>query len=106
MNVSSTLLQQVKDELNISWTDTDTDRRITNIIENAQITLIDKLGITNTSFDFSTVGRENKIFLAYCLYDFNHELSNFDVNYYNEIAQIRSKNLVTEYLEDLEDETS
>lgn len=102
--MNNTLLQQVKDKLNITWSDADTERRVTNIILNAEKTLINKLAITNDNYDFSVVGEENNIFLAYCLYEFNHESNNFDFNYSNDISQIRRKHILNTYLESLEGE--
>lgn len=94
---TSLLKQQIYDRLNITWSDADTDRYITNIMNSAIITLTNKLGINDNNFDFSAVGQENNILLSYCLYVYNHEESNFDDNYYNELLQIRQKNLTNQY---------
>lgn len=97
---TTTLKQQIKDRLNITWTDTDTERYITNIMNNAISTLTYKLGINNNNFDFSTTSQENNLILAYCLYVYNHEESSFDDNYYNEILQLRQKYLTQQYNEE------
>ena len=92
--MNENLFAQVKRKLNVTWEDADTTTRINEIIESAIPTLIDKLGIADNAFDFSTPGQENALFKSYCLYDWNHCVNEFDDNYSNEIAQIRAKNAV------------
>lgn len=96
--MNANLLAQVKRKLNITWQDDDTEARLQDIINSAIPTLIHKLGITDTAFDFSLTGAENTLFLAYCLYEWNHSTNEFDTNYANEIAQIRAKYDVAYYL--------
>lgn len=91
------LLGQVKRKLNITWNDSDTDNRLTDIIESAVPTLAHKLGIADNAFDFSTPSIENTLFLAYCLYEYNHCANEFDDNYANTIAQARAKHDVAYY---------
>lgn len=92
------LFNQVKRKLNVTWQDTDTDARIEDIIVSAIPTMKHKLGIADADFDFSVTGAENTLFLAYCLYEWNHCVNEFDGNYHNDIAQIRRKNEVAYYL--------
>ena len=99
------LLIQVKDKLNITWEDEDTDRRVKKIIASAIPDLLHRLGITDKDFDFSKDGAENTIFLAYCLYEWNHALNEFEDNYSKMIAQVRAKNEVARYLESEESES-
>ena len=95
--MSERLLEQVKRKCNITWNDEDTNKRLTDIILVAIPTLIHKLGIANPEFDFSAAGTENILFLAYCLYEYNHCVNEFDDNYKNEIAQVRAKHRVEYY---------
>ena len=107
MATDTTLLkQQVYDRLNITWSDVGTDRYITTIINSAISTLTTKLAIIDNTFDFSTTSQENNLFLAYCLYVYNHEESNFDDNYHNEILQIRQKNLTNQYESELNNDNT
>lgn len=92
-----TLFTQVRRKLNITWDDDDTTARIEEIIDSAIPTLIHKLGIADQDFDFSVPGMENNLFKAYCLYDWNHCLNEFDDNYSNDIAQVRRKHEVEFY---------
>lgn len=96
--MNANLWAQVRRKLNITWSDEDTDARLEDIIKSAIPTMIHKLGIADTTFDFSVEGAENTLFLAYCLYEWNHSTFEFDVNYANEIAQIRAKYEVAHYL--------
>lgn len=93
-----TLFSQVKRKLNITWDDPDTTTRLDEIIESAIPDLIHKLGITDSDYDFSVAGAENTLFLAYCLYEWNHSIEEFDLNYERMIAQVRTQHEVKNYL--------
>lgn len=92
------LVAQVKRKLNITWNDDDTTNRVQDIIQSAIPALKHKLGIADPDFDFGTPGMENDLFKAYCLYEFNHCLNEFDANYANDILQVRAKYEVEDYL--------
>ena len=98
-----TLFGQVKRKLNITWDDPDTTARLEEIINSAIPDLIFKLGIVDPDFDFSIAGSENTLFLAYCLYEWNHALEDFDLNYERMIAQVRAKHEVAYYIANSED---
>lgn len=89
--MTEALLQQVKRKLNITWSDPDTDARVLDIINVAKSVMSFKLGITAATFDFSEAGIENMLFLAYCLYLYNHCENEFEYNYLPLILQARSK---------------
>lgn len=93
------LKQQVKRKLNITWEDDETNKRVDEIIESGIPYLIHKLGITDATFDFSVASTENTLFLAYCLYEWNHAVNEFEENYSKMIAQVRAINAVNEYLQ-------
>ena len=92
------LLAKVKRKLNITWDDVDTTARVEEIIESAIPDLKHKLGITDGDFDFADAGAENTLFLAYCLYEWNHALNEFDLNYERMIAQVRAEWEVKQYI--------
>ena len=92
------LFGQVKRKLNVTWEDDETTARIEEIIESAIPTLIHKLGIADSKFDFSDPGMENNLFRAYCLYEWNHCTNEFDDNYANDIAQVQAKHAVSNHL--------
>lgn len=97
--MSDKLIQQVKDKCNITWEDADTNRRVEQIIRSAIPDLKHRLGITDKDFDFAADGAENTLFLAYCLYEYNHALNEFEDNYAKTIAQVRQRYEVAQYLE-------
>ena len=98
------LYEQVKGKLNITWEDEETAARINKIINSAIPDLIHRLGITDKEFDFSADGAENTLFLAYCLYEWNHALNEWEDNYSKMIAQVRARHEVAQYLEREESE--
>jgi hypothetical protein len=100
-----TLVEQVRRKLNITWEDEETTARVNDIINSAIPDLKHKLGITDTDFDFSVGGTENKLFLAYCLYEWNHVANEFDDNYANDIATVQRKYDVQNYLNSEEAES-
>ena len=93
------LIDQVKRKLDITWVDEDTDRRIKDIMDSVSPVLKHKLGITDSDYDFSVAGLENMLFLALCLYEWNHSANEFDANYANDIAQCRAMREVAHYIE-------
>lgn len=88
---TSTLTEKVKRKLNITWSDADTDARVAEIMDDARAAMMYKLGISDTSFDFSTAGQERVLYLAYCFYLWNHAENEFDAAYIGEIMQCRRK---------------
>lgn len=92
--MTEALLQQVRRKLNITWSDPDTDNRVLDIANQAKSVMLFKLGITDDAFDFSEAGIENVLYLAYCLYLYNHCENEFDDNYLGMILQARSKHEV------------
>lgn len=94
----ATLLGQVKRKLNITWDDEDTTARLEEIIESAIPDLKHRLGIVDPEFDFSEPGPENTLFLAFCLYEWNHTVDEFDINYARMIANVRAIHAVKYHL--------
>lgn len=91
------LIDQVKRKLNITWVDEDTDRRVEDIIASASPILRHRLGIADAKFDFSTPGQENTLFLALCLYEWNHAANEFWTNYADDIATCQAVHEVAHY---------
>ena len=97
-----TLIEQVRRKLNITWDDADTTARVEEIIASATLDLEHKLGVAD--FDFSQAGMENLLFMNHCLYEWNHALEDFDLNYARMIAQVRAKHEVKAYLAEVDNE--
>lgn len=90
------LLQDLKDKLNITWDEEETNRKLKKIIRDATITMNYKLG---AKIDYFEDGPEHNLFLNYCMYAWNNCTNEFDDNYLNEIYQIRQKYEVLNYEE-------
>lgn len=96
--VTEKLTNQVRLKLNITWHDPETDARVAQIIDSAIPYLLHKLGITDLEFDFSAPGMENTLFLACCLYDWNHvPRREFEDNYRDTIGDVQRLNDVKYY---------
>lgn len=91
------LYETLRNELNITWYDEETESRLTRIITNAVVTMNRKIG---SDIDYSIAGPEQELFLAYCVYVYNNCANQFDENYLNEIMQLRSIYEVEQYEED------
>ncbi len=91
------LIDQVKRKLDITWVDEDTDRRVADIVDSATPVLKHRLGITEPEFDFSKAGLENMLFLALCLYEWNHSANEFWNNYADDIATCQAMHEVAYY---------
>lgn len=96
--MSETLIQQVKRKLNITWEDPTTNARVEDIMLSVYPWLKHKLGITDAAFDFSAAGVERDLFLACCLYEWNHvPRDEFEENYKHTIADVRAVYVVAYY---------
>lgn len=84
------LTPAVKRKLNITWSDPDTDARVTEVIEDAKAAIVHKVGLPQ-DFDFQKAGEERSLLLAFCLYAWNHAENEFDANYFTTIQQLRRK---------------
>ena len=81
------LLQRLKEKLNITWTEEETENRLQTILEDAVLTLDYKLG---ADVDYSS-GMERSLLLNYSTYAWNNCENEFDHNYSNSIMQLRQK---------------
>lgn len=89
------LVAKVKRKLDITWSDEGTDARVRDLIDIAAPTMRHKLGLPDC-YDFEAPSQEQNLFLAWCFYEWNHAVDDFDANYMNDILQVRHKHLVQE----------
>ena len=89
----------VKLKLNITYSELDTDARISGITQMADAVL---LGIDDASFTFETPGQEQALFLAFCFYEFNDALDDFYINYAEQMAQARNRWMVKQFVKEQE----
>lgn len=81
------ILQEVKDECGITWTDDTTDRRINGIIERAKA-ILDRYAGSPCSYDN---GAERQLLCCLCRYIYNNAAEEFKTNFSDELIQLRLK---------------
>lgn len=96
-NMPDSVIQSVKRHLHITWSDSDTDAKLLDMICDAEAALNHKLGAV---IDYMQVGAERRLFLNYMLYAWNDALEQFDAAYRAEIIQIRHKYEVAGFAEE------
>lgn len=95
----SSIKEALRRKLNITWSDEDTEARLDDILSDGMAEIKHKVGLPDT-FDFSTPGQERKLLLSWCLYEWNHATNEFDMNYANDVMQLRQKWEVEAYKEE------
>ena len=91
------LVDKVRRKLRVTYRDDEVDERIDEIMEQADADLRSMLAITERSFTFEDGGTEQALFLAYCFYEWNDALDDFEVNYADKIAKCRDRWLAVAY---------
>lgn len=86
----TTLIDKVKKKCYITDISKEITDRLTDIIDDGIIKISDKIGIVG-DFDFSKPSKERDLLLNYCFYAWNDSANEFDINYLNDIMQIRQK---------------
>lgn len=76
------LLKIIKNRLDITWSDTATDDKLTLMIENGIAELDFLSGASN---DYMKAGKAQSLLLAYVMYDRANCLDDFKTNYKSEI---------------------
>ena len=89
------LLKIVKNRLDITWSDTATDDKLTLMIENG-IAELDFL--SGTSNNYMTAGKAQSLLLAYVMYDLANCLDDFKTNYQSEIIAFINQAKVNAYV--------
>jgi len=88
------LLSEVKNYLDITWTDTDTDSKLTGIVERG-IKYIDK--IAGTEQDYTDNDKPKELLFDYCRYVRSNALEQFKTNYLHELIALRISEEVDKY---------
>ena len=92
------LKRLIKQKCNITWEEEETEQRIEEIIQDAIISVKQKIGVpAEERIDFFNPGQERNLFKNYCFYEWNNKVSEFDKNYEHEILQLRQKYEVKQY---------
>lgn len=89
------LLRIVKNRLDITWSDTATDNKLTLMIENGIAELDFLSGALN---DYTQAGKAQSLLLAYVMYDLANCLDDFKTNYQSEIIAFINQAKVNAYV--------
>ena len=103
MAADKELMQIVKGYLNITWTDTVTENRLSNFIENGISDLDAKSGIKN---DYIKPGKAQSLLLVYVMYARDGMLHEFGKNYKTEINAFINNAKVKKYASEQAEQTS
>ena len=96
------LLDDVKSYLDINWTDTNTEKKLTGIIERGMRYIDSVSGSTN---DYSIENKPKELLLDYCRYVRSNALEEFQNNYLHELLTLQIKQEVADYETSLTDTT-
>lgn len=80
------MLQEVKEELKITWTDEDDS--LSRLIIRAKDNVDDLIGV---ELDYDLNSQAKTLFLNYCRYDYNNALEYFEDNFSKEILRLQLK---------------
>ncbi|MDY0235066.1 MAG: hypothetical protein RBR71_03520 [Gudongella sp.] len=94
MTLTEGLLADVKNYLDITWTDTDTDSKLTGIITRG-IKYIDR--IAGVEQDYTEEDKPRELLLDYCRYVRSNALDQFKINYLHEILSLQMDKEVEQY---------
>ncbi len=86
--IPQSYMESVKRHLNITWSDEDTDAKLTEMMMDAEQELNHTLG---AEIDYFSPGMERRLYLDYMLYAWNDCLNEFDAAYRAEIYKIRHR---------------
>ena len=86
--MSSKLLADVKNYLDITWADENTDAKVSGIIQRGMIFLNAKAG---GELDYSAEERPKELLMEYCKYARNGILHEFKINYAPFLTDLRTK---------------
>lgn len=91
MPVNQELLDAVKNELAITYSDEETNKRITGYIESAEGRLQEIAGVP---LDFNKPGLARDLLLARCRYANSQALEAFEQNYLSELISLNFSGMV------------
>lgn len=80
------LLEAVKNKLDITWTDPDTDRKLIPVIEDG-MAYLDR--IAGASMDYSAAGAPRRLLYNYVLYERANALDDFGRNYLPDLVAMQ-----------------
>lgn len=85
---NDTLLAAAKRKLNITWSDTETDARVSDAIGNALPALARAIGLDAKTDAFDEPGEARGLLLNCIFYEFNDALDDFWANYADDVQRL------------------
>lgn len=79
------LIQELKNELNITWLDDETERKLQRIIRNGQAYLNEKAG---AELDYANNFIANQLLMDYGRYAYNLSLELFELNFRRQLLSL------------------
>lgn len=99
MNINQ-LLEEIKNDLDITWEDAGTDEKLVGSIERGVSYLMDRTGAASEDFDENS--RAKALLFDYVRYDRSAALNEFYENYAHELNSLMIANEVRDAAEDTE----
>ena len=99
------LLDDVKEYLDITWSDPHTDSKVTGIVSRSQSRLAGYAGCNAEELDLSEESDEKQLFLDICRYIYNNASEDLEDNYCADLIMLRAKHK-TEAMTDESEETN
>lgn len=93
-DIPPALLTDVENYLNITWQDTDTDNKISNLIASASAYLDSKLG---SAADYTADGLPRTLLFEYVRYARDSALDVFETNYRSMILAMQNEGVTAVY---------
>lgn len=85
------LLDEVKNYLDITWDDIDTDKKISGIIARGEVKIIDLVGAFRSDFDKDTLAKS--LLMEYCRLAWAGVPEKFEEIFRSELIGLRLKNI-------------
>jgi len=91
----SELLEPVRNYLDVTWTDTETDVKLTGIIGRGMARLDNLAGVT---LDYSIEDLPRALLMDYCFYARANALDEFEINYLPMLLSLQQREEVKAYV--------
>ncbi len=88
------LIIDVKNYLDVTWTDTETDKKISGVVSRG-IKYIDR--VAGSALDYSIEANPRALLFDYCRYGWSNSLDEFSTNYLPEILALEISESVKAY---------
>ena len=97
MALPAGLLEAVKNYLDITWTDTDLDTKLTGIIARGMKYLD---GVAGVELDYTVEDKPRELLMDYCRYVRSNALDEYMTNYLPELLTLQMQKEVAAYVEE------